>query len=880
MVKKTLTVRPFFSSDKIAAIKEHNHEDKQCLECGLFRFAKSPKMPVTGEGKLKVLIIAEAPGKTEDEQNTQLVGDAGDFLRKKLDERGFDLDRDFWKTNAVCCRPYTKKGNTEKNRAPKPKELQLCKSRYMDFIKEHKPDFIWLMGKSAIMSFYKDRFTVSTDDKEESTDLSPSRWRALCIPDAAVNAWVIPIFHPSYAMRNEYDDLTISQYDRDLDFAIACLKKPPPTFFDPFSKVTIIKDFETAKKLLTSILKDPPEVFAFDYETTGLKPFNKGHKIAAVSYCDDEEMAYAFPLQHPIFDAAQQKEIIDLWCDILQNDSKKVGHNAKFEDVWSQRILGVPVNNWEACTMNNAHIIDNRGSFSGLKFQAFIRWGIEDYDRSMRPYLKTRRDVEFNKVFNAPLDSLLMYNGIDSLLTLRLYNEQMREMTEKEREASQFFREGLIALADIQMNGIPANRSYYEKTDKVLEDRIVGVIKELLSSSEAKKFKEVTGREISLTSDFDLRELFYDILKLESTKETEGGLKSVDAEALTSLNSDFARKLMEFSKLEKIKGTYIGQFLREIDEEGKIRPFFDLHKADTYRSACTQPNFQNIPVRDEEAKQYTRSGIFPSPGNKILGFDYKALEVSIAACISQDPVLIDYCADPSRDMHRDQAVKICKLPAERVSEKIRFYAKNGFVFPEIYGSYYRSCAQSLWDIFNKEHIETADGQFIIEHLLDEHILFSADDYAGFESHLKTVEAEFWARFPNLRQWQENTWSFYKRHGYVQLATGFVCQGYMTRNKLANSPIQGPAFHCLLYSLINAHNFLINEGMKSKIIGQIHDNLIFDCDPREEKRIIEVTTEIATKKIRQAWPWIIVPLFVAWEGTEIDQPWVTQRKLKK
>jgi len=656
------------------------------------------------------------------------------------------------------------------------------------------------------------------------------------------------------------------KYTMDSDEATEAAKTLKPFLAIPMHYGSIIGTKENA------------EEFAFDYETTGLKPFNKGHKIACVSYCETEAEAFSFPLQHPIFTKDQQRILCDLWSEILQNKSKKIAHNLKYEDVWSQQILRTSVNNWESCSMNAAHLLDNRGSFCGLKFQAFIRWGIDDYDKQTRQFLRSKKSLEFNKVFDTPLDDLLLYNGIDSLLTLKLHHEQMREMTPRQKEANQFFKEGLITLADIQMDGIFADRKYYEQTNKDLEQTMTDLIKELLTSDEALLFKETTGKEISLTSDFDLRELLFDILKLKSDKETDGGLMSVDAEVLGSLNSDFVSKLVKLNKLDKIKGTYVGQFLREINDDGKIHPFFDLHTVDTGRSSSSRPNFQNIPVRDDEAKCYTRSGIFPSKGNIILGFDYKALEVSIAACISQDPVLMSYCTDPSRDMHRDQAMALCKLSKEQVSDDIRFHAKNSFVFAEIYGSYYRNCAKSLWKVFHKEHITTKDGTFIIEHLITENIIMDENDYESFEAHVFEVEMDFWKQFKKLRRWQEQSWEGYKKSGYIELPTGFICKGYMSRNKIVNSPIQGSAFHCLLYSLIHIHNELIRRELKTKIIGQIHDNLLFDCDPKEKEEIMLLSTEIATKKIREDWKWLTAPLIISWEGTEIDQSWYSEKKL--
>jgi DNA polymerase len=183
-MKKKVALKPFFSDGELGEIKISNQDEQDCNACGLHRTCISPKMPITGEGRRGIFILAEAPGGTEDEQNQQLVGDAGKFLRKLLKQRGFDLDRDFWKMNSLSCRP-------PKNRKPKRKELQLCKKNYMKEIDTLKPKFIWLFGAAAIESFFMDRF------KDEDNKFTPTRWRGLCIPDPVTNAWIIPMFHPS-----------------------------------------------------------------------------------------------------------------------------------------------------------------------------------------------------------------------------------------------------------------------------------------------------------------------------------------------------------------------------------------------------------------------------------------------------------------------------------------------------------------------------------------------------------------------------------------------------------------------------------------------------------------------------------------------------------
>ena len=169
VIKRKAT--PFFTDEEFRDVIVNESQDSTCMECGLYKNCISPKMPVTGKGKKEILILSEGPGKNEDEQNKQLIGEAGQLLRSRLKECGLSLDEDFWKTNSVCCR-------TPKNRKPKRKELKCCKPNYVKLINELKPKFIWLVGAAAIESYYMDHFA-----DEDGTVLTPTRWRGLCIPD-------------------------------------------------------------------------------------------------------------------------------------------------------------------------------------------------------------------------------------------------------------------------------------------------------------------------------------------------------------------------------------------------------------------------------------------------------------------------------------------------------------------------------------------------------------------------------------------------------------------------------------------------------------------------------------------------------------------------
>jgi len=839
----------FFSMDDfVTRSTEH-----MCPDCGL---NKGNKSETKGEGRLKTLIIGESPGD----------GDIGAFFKNKLADLGIDLYKDFWKTDAIRCR-------ITEDREPTRQEIACCFPHIKKAIKDLKPKFIWLMGEAAITSFYMDRFS----------ELSPARWRGLCIPDHEKNAWIIPIYHPGFAYKNNDDSLTMSQFNRDLSFAINCIKtkgEVKEIKYPNFDDVKIVMDYDDVCDALEYEIDNPSKYLVFDYETTGLKPYRANHKIASISYSTERiKGANAFAFQHNYWNNHQQKNIMSRWKEVLLNSSKKTAHNIQFEDVWSKVILNTEPRNWNWCSMIAAHIIDNRSKYSGLKFQSFIHWGTPNYDKEMKPYIEDVNETGFNRIMQAPLNKLLLYGGIDSMLTRDLFFLQKDLIDDHLENGLDLFIEGTLALGDVQINGVNVNVEYYRNSHIELEKRIEERKIELLDYEECKKFLKVTGRFPNLGSSDDLRILFFDILKLKPPKVTDKGNNSVDADTMAKLDTPLAKEITDLSRIKKIDGTYMKQFIREIDDDNRIHPFFGLIIPRTYRGQSDKPNLQNVPVRNEEAKRYARSGIIPSKGNIIVDYDYSGIEVKMGCCYTGDPVLIAYCKDPSTDMHRDTAADIFSLPADKVTKNLRFYTKNGFIFPEWYGSYYKNCAKNIWRECSK--LPTGDGITVTEHLKNIGVLSTkGKPDIEFIQHVKNVETAYWKKFNVFKEWQTGWYDKYEKKGYVELLTGFRCSGYMGRNAIVNYAFQGSAFHCLLWSLTQLNAEFIQRRMKSKVIGQIHDCCIIDCHPDEKEFVIKLGTEIATERILEHFKWINVPIPIEWEATNIDESWYGKSEIKE
>lgn len=873
----------FFSKDVVRAQKapeppprarKRGGKPRTCDTCGLFKGCLSPKMDWSGEGRKKILVIAEAPGENEDIQGRQLVGDAGQEVRGPLAEMGVDLDRDCWTINAVNCRPTEVKDGETKNRKPTRLEIECCREVKVDkAIRELQPEHIFLMGESALISYLQGR----------QDNLVISNWRGHSFPDPVNKAWVHVMFHPAAILygKNPNDKKARGDpnmravFRRDLQVAINKSERPFPDLPKFEETIEQLTTYKQIKFVLENVLEWYEGLLVFDYETNSLKPYKEGAAVVSVAFTidgDGKPKTYAFPLEHSEAKHTTEQliELTKLWRQILQSGRiRKVAHNLKFENKWSRHYFGAKVKGWTSCTMNTAHILDNTPKTTGLKIQAFLNFGVEDYERASLKYIDSKDGEDFNTMHLMPLDQLLLYNGMDSAITWELHKKQERLLgSGKLRAVNDFWLESLFTLAEIEDHGIPVDEDYFRKQDRKIDEEIAQVQHELLTSKEARLFMSKEGERLDLESAPQLGRLFYKHLGLTAPKKTAKGADSVDAEAFEKLNHPFAKKIIQYRKLQKIKKSYFSQFLHSI-YNGHLYPSFDLHTVRTYRSSSSDPNFQNIPVRDEQAKALVRKGIMPSKGHKLLEIDFGSLEVRGLAMYSKDKALMAYIRDPNTDMHRDQAMQLFKFTREqwdalpkKVADTIRFHAKNSWVFPLFYGSWYKACANNLWE--NVAELDMGDGRVVRQHF--------KMGYKRFEEHCRSLEKQFWKKFQGVRDWQESLAREYQSKGYIETYLGFRYNLWMTRNNLYNYKIQGSCFHILLWCVNRLHAMSKARGWNSRIIGQIHDSVIWDLDPAEEREVLTACNQVLTKEVTEEWGWINVPLEVEPEITGVNEPW--------
>lgn len=431
--------------------------------------------------------------------------------------------------------------------------------------------------------------------------------------------------------------------------------------------------------------------------------------------------------------------------------------------------------------------------------------------------------------------------------------------------------QGALALSEIENNGIALDIDYLNSSKKVLKSKMDSMYKSLYSCKEYKVWKNKYGETMNLDSPDQMRDVLFGHFKYKSNKKTNKGLDSVDKSALKDIKKEFTDKILEIRKWNKLTSTYLNNFLRE-QWDGFIHPFFNLNNVTTFRGSSSNPNFQNIPKRDEEIMKYIRRAVVPRKDRMLVELDFSGLEVYVAACYHKDPVMIkDILAG---DMHRDTAILCFMLQPDEYNSKTRYCAKNMFVFPQFYGDYFKDCAVALWNAMTTMKLEVK-GEPMRDYLKSKGI----KKYQDFEDHIKDVEEKFWNKYHVYRDWKNDFFEEYQRKGYVELYTGFKCRGVMKRNEAINYPIQGCAFHCLLYSLIKLHEWNKENGMKSMIVGQIHDSMVNDVHPEEYNEYLSKVKRVMTKEIAKDWDWITLPLKVSIDVCPMNEGWHKKKEVE-
>jgi DNA polymerase len=374
----------------------------KCGACKLNLTCASPKMPVSGRGERKILVVGEAPGRDEDKQGRPFVGESGRLLENALRRCGVELRRDCWVTNAVICRP-------KNNVIEKDIVIDHCRPNLVNTLGRLRPEVVILLGGKAVKSL------IGWQWGEDPGGVT--RWAGYTIPSQSLNAWVCPTYHPAYLLHQKDAKVATLLFERHLKAACELSSRPwaePPDYSARVRRV--LSDKKAAEALREMTRRGG--VAAFDFETEGLKPEGE-LGIVSCAVCWEGKRTIAYPWRG---------EAVAATKELLESGVRKVAQNLKFEHRWALRRLKTRVRNWAWDTMVAAHLLDNREGVSGLKFQAYVRFGQPPYDRKVAPYFEAEHASAPNTARKCDLGELLTYNGLDALLEYKIAKAQAAEL--------------------------------------------------------------------------------------------------------------------------------------------------------------------------------------------------------------------------------------------------------------------------------------------------------------------------------------------------------------------------------------------------------------------------------------------------------------------
>ncbi len=504
----------------------------------------------------------------------------------------------------------------------------------------------------------------------------------------------------------------------------------------------------------------------------------------------------------PALDSPEMKPLRDL----LEDPSvRKTAQNAKF-DLLALRSAGVQLAGLDFDTMLASYVLDPGRRSHGLDVLA-----LEFLDHTMTSYAdlcgKGRSTIPFDE---CPVEAARDYSCEDADMTLRL-----RKIFEPQLESHELTRllDGveiplINVLAEMEWTGIAIDLPWFLSLKKRFQADREAVEKQIY---------ETAGTEFNINSNPQLREILFDKLNLPVLKRTSTG-PSTDVSVLTELAEEGHRLptlLMEYRELSKLENTYLDALPRLVNPKtGRLHTSYNQTVASTGRLSSSDPNLQNIPIRRELGRDIRR-GFIPRKGWQLLAADYSQIELRLLAHLSRDPAFVD-AFQAGGDIHRQTAALIFDVPLAEVTGTMRSRAKT-INFATIYGQGPRALSLQL----GIEHAEA-----------------------------KEFIARYFERFQGVRNYLDAMIAFARENGYVQTIFGrrryipelrernFNIRAFGERTA-ANSPIQGSAADLIKIAMIRIDDTLRTKELQSKMLLQVHDELVFEILPDEMDQVQEL-----------------------------------------
>ena len=559
------------------------------------------------------------------------------------------------------------------------------------------------------------------------------------------------------------------------------------------------------------------EILCLDTETTSTSAIEA--ELVGLSFAVKEFEAFYVPVPAKREEALK---IVNIFKPLYEDPKiLKVGQNLKYDlEVLRNYNIHLCGPMWDTMI---AHYLIQPELRHNMDYMAeiYLNYKTIHIDELIGPKGKGQRSMR-------DLSPTLVYEyaAEDADVTLRLKNKLEPEL--KKFECEKLFYEIemplMPVLAEMEMNGVCLDTQSLAETNKQFTMRMNEI---------EQRIYELAGQQFNIASPKQVGEILFDKLKIvEKAKKTKTGQYVTSEEVLQQLKNkhEIVADILEHRGLKKLIGTYIEALPKLINPRtGHIHTSFNQTVTATGRLSSSDPNLQNIPIRGEDGKEI-RKAFVPEPGCVFFSADYSQIELRVMAHLSQDPQMIEVFRE-GKDLHAATAANIYKKPIEEVTRDERTKSKRAN-FGIIYGITVFGLAERL-DIPRDEAKMLIDGYF--------------------------------QTFPEVHDYMEKSKEVARKQGYVTTLFGrrrylpdinsanATVRGFAERNAI-NAPIQGTAADIIKVAMIRIHQRFKAEGIKSKMILQVHDELNFSVFPNEKERVEAIVLE----EMQRAFP-LTVPL---------------------
>ncbi len=563
--------------------------------------------------------------------------------------------------------------------------------------------------------------------------------------------------------------------------------------------------------------------FALDTETDSIQPVKAG--LVGISIGIDKDKAYYIPVGHSQLitnNQLQRKYVIEKLKPILESEEIQIiGQNIKYDYIVFKR-EGIELNNIYFDTMLASYLLNPTKTRHNLDELAlhFLGYKMISYKEVLGKEYK-------NKTFaDVPVEKAAEYSCEDADITFQLYTI-LYEKLDKMGLTELYYKIDIPlikVLAEMEIAGIKIDINKLRKLDRIVTER--------LSELTAEIYKEA-GEMFNINSPKQLAEILFGKLGLPSFRKGKTG-NSTDVDVLVQLKKyhPIAELLLEYRSLNKLKTTYIDVLPKMINSStGRVHTSFSQTTTATGRLASSDPNLQNIPARDEFGRKI-RESFIPENGNLILSADYSQIELRIFAHIAEDEVLIDAFKN-NEDIHNRTVMEIYGIPQEKITPQLRRMAKV-INYGVAYGMSAYGLAQEL-----EIDVKEADA-FINKYF---------ERYKGIKNYIEKIKKEI-----EEKGYVENL--FGRRRYLPDMKSASKQQKAFILRTAINTPVQGSAADLIKLAMIEIYNAFKKEKLKSKMILQVHDELVFEVVPDEKEKVYKLVKEKMENAIQLKVPLVV------------------------